>query len=386
MRDGRNSGINPLTPTPLAVIRRGKENFESADEGEETLILNSFHGLDVESVDKFADSRDEEGFIDDQRRGVLTVGTPESRRVGNMAEENHEFRRGSLQNWQICVGEDELHDHVRGTLGDDVTIHVIRTSGEDIQITSDSRAGNREHQSREGNTDDDGELISNGTRNSRGTASSADYDSASGLSLQTAPPVTLSASTTINTMPPTIITALLTNPSTMPVNNTAPFTVVYQNSSGASNPNGKIHTQASPRQGPVGSTLRHHHGKAQWGYHNILDPLMKDMVVNKDNGRRETGRFSTENRYWDDSDQRGHGGQLQLQRNEVIALVNLLNRLSESVKLIREMGPSVEKIIEAQDAPSTHQSNTLTKFWNFFIRHGNIFAYSARQSSINDDA
>ncbi|KAF6150594.1 hypothetical protein GIB67_022206 [Kingdonia uniflora] len=61
---------------------------------------------------------------------------------------------------------------------------------------------------------------------------------------------------------------------------------------------------------------------------------------------------------------------LQLQRNEVIALVNLLNRLSESVKLIREMGPSVEKIIEAQDAPSTHQRNTLTKFWNFFIRHG----------------
>lgn len=35
---------------------------------------------------------------------------------------------------------------------------------------------------------------------------------------------------------------------------------------------------------------------------------------------------------------------LQLQRNEVIALVNLLNRLSESVKFVHEMGPSVQKL------------------------------------------
>lgn len=35
--------------------------------------------------------------------------------------------------------------------------------------------------------------------------------------------------------------------------------------------------------------------------------------------------------------------QLQLQRNEVIALVNLLNRLSESVKLVHELGPSIDK-------------------------------------------
>ncbi|KAL1567268.1 Endoplasmic reticulum oxidoreductin-1 [Salvia divinorum] len=37
---------------------------------------------------------------------------------------------------------------------------------------------------------------------------------------------------------------------------------------------------------------------------------------------------------------------LQLQRNEVIALVNLLHRLSESVKLVNEIGPSVEKTME----------------------------------------
>jgi Endoplasmic Reticulum Oxidoreductin 1 (ERO1) len=38
--------------------------------------------------------------------------------------------------------------------------------------------------------------------------------------------------------------------------------------------------------------------------------------------------------------------QLQLQRNEVIALLNLLNRLSESVKFVNEMGPRAEKLIK----------------------------------------
>uniref|UniRef100_A0A2P2IPH7 Endoplasmic reticulum oxidoreductin-1-like isoform X2 n=1 Tax=Rhizophora mucronata TaxID=61149 RepID=A0A2P2IPH7_RHIMU len=39
------------------------------------------------------------------------------------------------------------------------------------------------------------------------------------------------------------------------------------------------------------------------------------------------------------------GQNLQLQRNEVIALVNLLNRLSESVKVLHEKGPAVEMIM-----------------------------------------
>ncbi|KAG6385262.1 hypothetical protein SASPL_154093 [Salvia splendens] len=51
---------------------------------------------------------------------------------------------------------------------------------------------------------------------------------------------------------------------------------------------------------------------------------------------------------------------LQLQRNEVIASVNLLNRLSESVKLVHEMGPSVEqmfgKIIRGPSDRTSHQS------------------------------
>ncbi|KAL6543341.1 Endoplasmic reticulum oxidoreductin-1 [Orobanche hederae] len=37
---------------------------------------------------------------------------------------------------------------------------------------------------------------------------------------------------------------------------------------------------------------------------------------------------------------------LQLQRNEVIALMNLLNRLSESVKLVNEISPSIEQSVE----------------------------------------
>lgn len=44
-----------------------------------------------------------------------------------------------------------------------------------------------------------------------------------------------------------------------------------------------------------------------------------------------------------------HLGQtLELQRNEVIALMNLLNRLSESVKFVHEMGPSAEMTMEGQ--------------------------------------
>lgn len=42
--------------------------------------------------------------------------------------------------------------------------------------------------------------------------------------------------------------------------------------------------------------------------------------------------------------------QLQLHRNEVIALVNLLNRLSESIKFVREKGPLVERLMK--DLPS----------------------------------
>lgn len=36
--------------------------------------------------------------------------------------------------------------------------------------------------------------------------------------------------------------------------------------------------------------------------------------------------------------------QLELQRNEVIALMNLLNRLSESVRFVHEMSPVAERI------------------------------------------
>ena len=49
--------------------------------------------------------------------------------------------------------------------------------------------------------------------------------------------------------------------------------------------------------------------------------------------------------------------QLQLQRNEVIALTNLLNRLSESVKFVYEMGPAAEKLIKRK-ANATPEKNS----------------------------
>ncbi|KDO53447.1 hypothetical protein CISIN_1g0125551mg, partial [Citrus sinensis] len=56
--------------------------------------------------------------------------------------------------------------------------------------------------------------------------------------------------------------------------------------------------------------------------------------------------------------------QLQLQRNEVIALVNLLNRLSESVKIVHEMGPSIEKIMEKKISdPSALEFSKWRRMW-----------------------
>lgn len=47
--------------------------------------------------------------------------------------------------------------------------------------------------------------------------------------------------------------------------------------------------------------------------------------------------------------------QLQLQRNEVIALFNLLNRLSESVKFVHEKGSSIEEVIKEQRPPAVEK-------------------------------
>ncbi|GAB4829761.1 Endoplasmic reticulum oxidoreductin-1 [Ancistrocladus abbreviatus] len=56
-------------------------------------------------------------------------------------------------------------------------------------------------------------------------------------------------------------------------------------------------------------------------------------------------------------DDLGHTVQLQLQRNEVIALTNLLNRLSESVKFLHEAQPSVGEIMPKQIAVSSGGSD-----------------------------
>nr|VDD01924.1 unnamed protein product [Brassica rapa] len=52
---------------------------------------------------------------------------------------------------------------------------------------------------------------------------------------------------------------------------------------------------------------------------------------------------------------------LQLQRNEVIALVNLLNRLSESVKMVHDMGPDVERLMEDQIAKASAKPGRLRR-------------------------
>lgn len=53
--------------------------------------------------------------------------------------------------------------------------------------------------------------------------------------------------------------------------------------------------------------------------------------------------------------------QLELQRNEVIALMNLLNRLSESVKFVHDMSPAAERIAGGQTSP-------VNSFWQRIVR------------------
>ncbi|KAJ7947332.1 endoplasmic reticulum oxidoreductin-1-like [Quillaja saponaria] len=63
------------------------------------------------------------------------------------------------------------------------------------------------------------------------------------------------------------------------------------------------------------------------------------------------------------------GNPLQLQRNEVIALMNLLNRLSESVRLIHEMGSSVETAtIEGKIYGYTLPTGILKRIWSCLLK------------------
>lgn len=55
---------------------------------------------------------------------------------------------------------------------------------------------------------------------------------------------------------------------------------------------------------------------------------------------------------------------LQFQRNEVIALVNLLNRLSESINFVHEALPKIEgKIKSPLSEPLRHESSTWQRIW-----------------------
>ncbi|CAN4103079.1 unnamed protein product [Withania somnifera] len=60
-----------------------------------------------------------------------------------------------------------------------------------------------------------------------------------------------------------------------------------------------------------------------------------------------------------------HDQHLQLQRNEVIALVNLLNRLSESIKLVQEMSPAFEKTMKGL---SLQPAAKLISSWNRLLK------------------
>lgn len=59
--------------------------------------------------------------------------------------------------------------------------------------------------------------------------------------------------------------------------------------------------------------------------------------------------------------------QLQLQRNEVIALGNLLNRLSESVKFVHEMGVMAEKAETEEKSVYTNKIDSWLSYWKSMV-------------------
>lgn len=66
--------------------------------------------------------------------------------------------------------------------------------------------------------------------------------------------------------------------------------------------------------------------------------------------------------------QNQQGQSLQLQRNEVISLINLLNRLSESVKFVHDMGPSIENATEGQvSEPPLSKLKEWQRIWESVI-------------------
>lgn len=59
---------------------------------------------------------------------------------------------------------------------------------------------------------------------------------------------------------------------------------------------------------------------------------------------------------------------LHLQRNEVIALINLLNRLSESVKLVNEMGPKADNVnVGLISEPTAKETSSWRRIWESVI-------------------
>ncbi|MBA0720247.1 hypothetical protein Golax_007877 [Gossypium laxum] len=58
---------------------------------------------------------------------------------------------------------------------------------------------------------------------------------------------------------------------------------------------------------------------------------------------------------------------LELQRNEVIALINLLNRLSESIKFVHEMGAAAEKLNEGT-VTSTRLNSLVQQAWASIVK------------------
>ncbi|KAF6158706.1 hypothetical protein GIB67_040220 [Kingdonia uniflora] len=122
MHDRRLAGINSMNPPPLQVVGRGKEAIFSRDhvkrlvsEGERTHVYNSFAGLtvDVESVDKFADSLEVESTYSDPDTDFYSSSSWEQ--TSRDCQDNHLLQLREDMTYETC--NDCWNPGIAGRLG-----------------------------------------------------------------------------------------------------------------------------------------------------------------------------------------------------------------------------------------------------------------------------
>ncbi|KAF6170902.1 hypothetical protein GIB67_014719 [Kingdonia uniflora] len=145
MRDGRNAGINPMNPTPLRVVGRGKETTfpqiqvgSSNSEGERTIFTTRLQGyVDLQGHQSMSPNPDNETVLGDGFEAL-----PEEREGSNIPPVTDEQWREATLVTENCIGEERSRELDQGVEGRDADMPVSRQgTGMDMPKYTWQRAG-----------------------------------------------------------------------------------------------------------------------------------------------------------------------------------------------------------------------------------------------------